>query len=162
MYGNAYDPETYPARCREYCEAGASIADLCKHFNVKSRQTIYNWANKYPEFEQALRTGSGIADDMAEHSMFRRVMGYEYTEVKTVTENRDTPNGKETVTRTEKIKKQVAPDVDAGKFWLKNRRPHLWKEKKEVTGEDGGPIPITLVEVSTSERPKPVEEPVSE
>jgi hypothetical protein len=29
------------------------------------------------------------------------------------------------------IKKHVAPDVGAAAFWLKNRRPDRWREKRE-------------------------------
>jgi hypothetical protein len=38
------------------------------------------------------------------------------------------------------------PDTTACIFWLKNRRPDLWREKvlTEVSGPDGGPIPTQI------------------
>ena len=45
---------------RKFCEevtelakTGASMAEICSHFDI-SRQTIDNWANKHPEFLEAL------------------------------------------------------------------------------------------------------------
>lgn len=33
--------------------------------------------------------------------------------------------------------KEVSPDVTAQIFWLKNRRPETWRDKKEIGGEIG-------------------------
>jgi hypothetical protein len=40
--------------------------------------------------------------------------------------------------------KHYAPDPVACIFWLKNRRPDLWRDKVDhsLTGKDGGPIII--------------------
>lgn len=33
---------------------------------------------------------------------------------------------------TKIVEKQVAPDTTAQIFWLKNRRPDLWRDRKDV------------------------------
>ncbi|HAP5518843.1 TPA: helix-turn-helix domain-containing protein, partial [Enterococcus faecalis] len=51
--------------------------------------------------------------------------GYEYTEV---TEEL-TENGMEI---TKRVTKQVAPNPTAAIFWLKNRKPDEWRDRKET------------------------------
>ncbi|MEK3726813.1 MULTISPECIES: helix-turn-helix domain-containing protein [unclassified Lysinibacillus] len=40
--------------------------------------------------------------------------------------------------------KEVAPDVTAQIFWLKNRKPDDWRDKQqnEITGAGGGPVDV--------------------
>lgn len=54
----------------------------------------------------------------------RRALGYEYEEVKEKYE------GEELTERTV-TKKEVIPDVTAQIFWLKNRKPGEWRDKRE-------------------------------
>ena len=54
-------------------------------------------------------------------------------------------NGKEVVdfaVENALLKKALAGDVTAQIFWLKNRKPQEWRDRREheVTGKDGGPI----------------------
>ena len=89
-----------------------------------------------------------MIDIQVENAMCKRALGYEYEEVKTIIEQ--TADGSRK-TKVEKTKKQVAPDVGAQIFWLKNRRRQLWMEnphkvindnellelkKKELEGKD--------------------------
>ena len=47
---------------------------------------------------------------------------------------------------TKKVKKQIAPDVTAQIFWLKNRRPDKWRDRKdfEVSGSEEG-LPVRII-----------------
>lgn len=38
---------------------------------------------------------------------------------------------------TKEVEKEVLPDTTAQIFWLKNRRPDIWRDRKEqqITGE---------------------------
>jgi len=40
--------------------------------------------------------------------------------------------------------KALAGDTTAQIFWLKNRQSKDWKDRKEITGEDGGPVQFTV------------------
>lgn len=53
-----------------------------------------------------------------------RALGYSYTEIKEKYEGQDL--AERTVT-----KKQVVPDVTAQIYWLKNRKPGDWRDKRE-------------------------------
>ncbi|EJV07735.1 hypothetical protein HMPREF1334_02430, partial [Enterococcus faecalis ERV41] len=71
-------------------------------------------------------------------ALFKSATGYEYTEV---TEEL-TENGMEI---TKKVTKQVAPNPTAAIFWLKNRKPDEWRDRKEtqISGEMSVSNPFT-------------------
>ena len=47
------------------------------------------------------------------------------------TEKDEDGNPKRVIKNVRMIKKHVSPDVGAIAFWLKNRRPDRWREKRE-------------------------------
>lgn len=86
--------------------------------------TLYEWKKRYPEISEALKKGKEIVDIEVENALLKRALGYEYTETM-IEESEDGVKRRKTV-------KQIPPDVTAQIFWLKNRRPDLWRERKEV------------------------------
>lgn len=95
--------------------------------------TLYNWKSKHLEILEALKKGKEIIDLEVENALLKRALGYEYTE-----QSIELDAGKKKVKQTVK---HVPPDVGAGAFWLKNRRPDLWRDKQpdnqpEMSGTD--------------------------
>lgn len=47
---------------------------------------------------------------------------------------------------TKEVVKQMAPDTTAAIFWLKNRKPNEWRDKREteITGKDGENLSIEI------------------
>ncbi|MCD7887348.1 MAG: helix-turn-helix domain-containing protein [Clostridiales bacterium] len=90
-----------------------------------SRSTLKEWKAKYPAISATLKKSKDAADIQVENALFRRATGYEATETRV----EETGEGTKTVTTT----KPVPPDVTAQIFWLKNRRPDLWRDKPEPT-----------------------------
>lgn len=116
--------------------------------------TLYDWKKKYPEFSEALKRGKDVIDREVENALLKRALGYEYDEVTKERIIKKDMKGdyaidlqgfpiSEMVT-TKIVTKQVVPDTTAQIFWLKNRKPEQWRDKREteVTGKDGGPIEI--------------------
>ena len=87
--------------------------------------TIYEWKKRFPEIDNALKRGKEVVDIQVENALLKRALGYEYEETKVIVET----DGRK---RVERIKKHVLPDVTAQIFWLKNRRPDKWRDKKEI------------------------------
>lgn len=100
--------------------------------------TLYDWQKRFPVISDALKRGKAPVDIQVENALLKRALGYEYEEV--TTEITETPyidrRGKERVRKqkhVKKTKKIVLPDTTAQIFWLKNRRPDKWRDKREET-----------------------------
>lgn len=93
--------------------------------------TLYEWKKQYPEISDALKKGKEVVDRQVENALLKRALGYEYDEI-------TTEFGKE----TKRVTKQVVPDVTAQIFWLKNRKPDQWRDKRDIehSGEIGGVV----------------------
>ena len=81
---------------------------------------------------------------MVEAALFRRATGYSHDSVKIL------QNAGEAVVVP--YVEHVAPDTNAAKFWLLNRRPDRWRDKQEV--EHSGSL--TLGELVEAARKLPV------
>ena len=110
---------------------GLTQKDIADKIGVRY-QTISEWSGKYPEFAEALKTGKDYADTLVVNALFRRATGYETTEE--IREVKLDKNGNRTGNAVIKtVKKQVPPDTTAQIFWLKNRRPDLWRDVSHRT-----------------------------
>ena len=88
-------------------------------------KTLYEWKNKYSEICESLKKGKEVVDILVENALLKRALGYKYTEKKVVDSEKDG-------IRTETTIKEVVPDTTAQIFWLKNRKPQEWRDKREV------------------------------
>lgn len=86
--------------------------------------TLYEWQNKYEEISEALKKGKEVVDREVENALLKRALGYEYEEVKIEEEDGSI---KRTVT-----KKHQLGDTTAQIFWLKNRKPYEWRDRKNL------------------------------
>lgn len=123
-------------KIQAWARDGLSEQQIAHNIGI-SAATLCTWKNDFPKLLNAIKKGKEVVDVEVENKLHKRAMGYEYIETK-VTLN---PNGDEKV---ERVTKQVIPDVTAQIFWLKNRKPDQWKDRKatELTGKDGGPIEV--------------------
>jgi hypothetical protein len=133
--------DEFIVQARKLCKLGATDMEIADFFGVEVR-TLYRWKGEFPRFCQALKAGKDEADDRVERSLFSRAIGYEHDEVDIRVVNNK-------IVKT-KLRKHYPPDTTAGIFWVKNRRPDLWRETKavELTGKGGGPVDtVTRVEL---------------
>ncbi len=107
-------------------------ADIAKNIGITPK-TLIDWKKKHPEIANALKVGRDVVDIQVENALLKRALGY------TVTEYIVDENGKKKA-----IKKEIAPDVTAMIFWLKNRRPREWRDKRDVAVE--GAVPVVIKE----------------
>lgn len=95
-----------------------------------SRSTLSEWKLRFSDFADSLKKDKEVADIQVENSLFKRAIGYEYTE--TTRELKQNPEtGKLEMMVTKQVNKQVIPDTTAQIFWLKNRKPSKWRDKPE-------------------------------
>ena len=96
-----------------------------------SEDTFYTYKNKYTEFSEALKKGKEVIDFEVENALLKRALGYTFEEVtKESVFNKKTGKYELIVTKT--VTKEIQPDTTAQIFWLKNRKPKEWRDKKDV------------------------------
>lgn len=94
--------------------------------------TLCDWKGRFSEFSEALKKGFAPVDFEVESALLKRARGYEYEE--TTTEIYEMPDG----TKRKHVKKTtrlVVPDVTAQIYWLNNRRPDRWRNRKATESE---------------------------
>lgn len=113
------------------CLLGATDAKLADFFEV-AESTIYEWKKEHPKFSEAIKKGREIADAGVAQSLFKRATGYKYKDVDVRVA------GQQVVTTP--VVKEMHPEVLAQIFWLKNRRPDLWRDRQDVKHQFSGPV----------------------
>ena len=109
--------------------------------------TLYNWKKSHLEILEALKKGKEVIDRQVENALLKRALGYRYTEV---TKEFVPELGKIVVTK--EVTKEVAGDTTAQIFWLKNRKPNEWRDKRDV--EMSGEVKTNPFEGLTTEELK--------
>lgn len=153
---SSYRPE-FAKQAYNLCLLGATNDDLAKALGVAG-STIDLWIAENEEFSGSVKSGREEADAKVASRLFSRACGYKHQAVKIVA---DAKTGAEHIVP---YTERYPPDTVAAIFWLKNRRPELWRDRQEITGKDGkdlipedsGKLALALLSVLTakSEEPK--------
>ena len=132
--------QEYAEQARKLCLLGATDAKLADFFEV-DEATINRWKHDFPEFCKSLKAGKIQADAEIAESLFNRAKGY-------VAPDLDIKMYEGEIIETPYMK-HYPPDATSMIFWLKNRQPDLWREKREaVEINDDNEITINVVRVS--------------
>lgn len=104
-----------------------------------ARSTFAKWKGEHPEFSDALKQGKSIADANVADRLYQRAMGYSHPAVKILAVAVGNNGGSEV--QEVPYVEHYPPDTTAAIFWLKNRRPDLWRDRvqNEHSGPNGGP-----------------------
>lgn len=109
---------------------GLTDEQIAKKMGV-SRSTLNEWKEKYPDISDTLKKGKEVVDSMVENALLKRALGY--TSEETTSELRyDKKTGKKDLVITKRVRKEVPPDTTAAIFWLKNRKPDVFRDRQEV------------------------------
>lgn len=103
---------------------GLTDEQIAHNMNV-APSTYYEWKKKYPELSESLKKGKEVVDRLVENALLKRALGYEYQE----TTRELMESGELGITKI--VTKQISPDTTAQIFWLKNRKPDQWRDKRE-------------------------------
>lgn len=115
---------SYAAQALKLCRLGATDKELADFFEV-NQDTINKWKKVHTAFSESLKAGKGLADAEVADRLFKRATGYEHDAVKIVA---NANSGQEHIVH---YTERYPPDTTAAIFWLKNRRPDLWRDKTE-------------------------------
>lgn len=118
---SSWKPE-YVELAKNFCLLGATDEELAIFFEV-SLSTLRSWKRKNEDLRNAIKCGKQAADAKVAKSLYQRAIGFSQTEI-------DIRIVKGEVIQTTYTKK-YASDTTACIFWLKNRQPELWRERRE-------------------------------
>lgn len=100
------------------------------------RETLYDWMKKYPNISNTLKKGKEVVDIQVENALLKRALGYSTVEiVEESVADYDPETGVAIGSHmqvTKRVTKEVQPDTTAQIFWLKNRKPEMWRDKKDI------------------------------
>lgn len=105
---------------------GLTDEQISKNIGINPK-TLYQWKKKYDPISNALKRGKEIVDYEVENTLLKKALGGFVVEEQTIEEL----NARgEMTTRKVKSKRYLPPDTTALIFWLKNRKPDVWMDRK--------------------------------
>lgn len=132
-------------RLQGWARDGLTDEQISKNMGI-SRTTLHEWKKKYPDIPNTLKGGKEVVDREVENALLKKALGIKETIKKAIKLKEVTYNQGKRVKEIERIEivdeeVYVPPDTTAQIFWLKNRKPEEWREKKEVehTGNINNP-----------------------
>lgn len=103
---------------REWFRSGISETEILRRLEI-SASSLRRYRREHPEFDRVWQEGRAERDDQVETALFRRAVG----------------------TAGPEGGRDVLPDVRAAVFWLRNRRPRKWSDRRAGVP----PVRITLL-----------------
>ena len=114
-------------RIAAWTRDGLTEEQIAKNFGIS--YNTFKRAKKDPEYGELITTAliqtKDVVDMEVENMLLKRARGYEYDEVTDEYEMGILVKRKVT-------HKTVVPDTSAQIFWLKNRQPDKWRDRREV------------------------------
>ena len=117
---------------------GLTDAEMADALGI-SPVTISDWRKKFPEVDLDLKEAKEAADRNVENALYKRACGFSHPDTHV-----SVCNGVVTLTA---ITKTYPPDATSCIFWLKNRQPHNWRDRQELTGKDGEPVAASKLDL---------------
>ena len=120
---------------------GLTTEQIAERMGI-SRSTLNDWIKKHTDISDTIKKNKEIADRKVENSLYERALGGLHKVLKafkvkeTYYDKQGRKCEKEHIeTATEEI--YIPGDTTAQIFWLKNRKPEVWKDKQIVEAEVG-------------------------
>ena len=102
-----YDPEYHPGMFYDLYRRGHTDAEIAAKTGI-SIGTLYEWLKRHSECQEAKKQAKRYLDDTVEAALYKKAVGYDYKG------------------------KHYPGDNTCMIFWLKNRRPREWRDRKEI------------------------------
>lgn len=110
-------------RVQGWARDGLTMEQIAHNIGI-TKPTLYKWQERDSNFLNALKVSRDAADREVENALFKNAIGFHYIEQQV------TDTG--AVVDVEKYSK---PNTTAQIFWLKNRKPEKWRDKRDIEHE---------------------------
>ncbi|MGR5530854.1 hypothetical protein ACPV40_14775 [Vibrio alfacsensis] len=136
-FNNKYQPE-YAKQVYKLCLLGTTDQELADFFEV-NRDTIKNWAKKYPDFAEARRNGKLKADAEVASKLYKRAIGSQVKKQKVLSSG-----------DIVEYMEELPPETRAIEYWLgcRNRKQWSKNQKVELSGDNKNPLAFILSEIA--------------
>ena len=138
------------ARVLEWVAEGREQKQIAKLIGINAA-TFYEWRKAYPDFDAAFKKGRADWFERAlpevENAAYRLATGYTYTE--TTEERKELADGSYGLVVTKVVTKHQAPNPVANMYWLQNRAPDTWKDRRNVGQEQDESGETGAIEISS-------------
>lgn len=130
-----YQPQ-YDEQAYKLCLLGATDIDLANFFNV-AESTIHKWKLDYPSFSESITRGKAVADMEVAQSLYtgtkdRVVEESQAFKVKRVYYTDEGKRIEEEKIEIVPVERVIPGEFRNQQFWLKNRKPAMWRDKTEI------------------------------
>ena len=123
-------------RLEGWARDGLTLEQIAHNMGIAD-STLRKWKDEYGAISAALKRGKEVVDIEVENALLKRALGYTYTETRTET-------AEDGSTKTVVTQKVVPPDTTAQIFWLKNRKPAVWRDRQQVQHEQEKPFEVKI------------------
>lgn len=150
---------------------GLSYEQIAKNCGC-SLSTLKDWREKYPPISEALSRAREEADTIVENALFKTANGYtvkvgKWFKLKRV--EYDPETGKKLLEQEYLEERQedvhIPANERAQEFWLRNRKPDVWRDKPVDTTDHSNAVEVTFdvdeEEEACAESADPAAEPES-
>lgn len=120
-----YNADTHPEQARNLRLLGLTETEICQHLEI-SETTLLMWKRAHPDFARSIKEGGIVADGKVVSTLLNRALGnISVPAVKVSFDKEGTP-------LYAPYAERLAPDTNAMRLWLFNRRPKEWRDRREV------------------------------
>ena len=128
-----------------YAAQGFSDVQIANRLGI-SPSTFYDYKKRFSDFSESIKRGKESADLAVETALVMAATGYMVLEAVYVPKRDKEDNvmydgdGHPIMEIQKQIKRYIKPDITAQIFWLKNRKPDEWfdRKAKEIERLDAG------------------------
>ena len=133
-------------RIEGWARDGLTEEQIAKNIGVNVK-TLWDWKNKFDPICNALKRGKEPVDIEVENALLKSALGYTITIKKTIKikeEKQKAGEGKIVTERIEYVEEEIhiPAQVPAQIFWLKNRKPEQWRDKRNVVDAEADDDPL--------------------
>lgn len=126
-------------RLQAWARDGLTDAEIAKKIGVTA-VTLWTWKQNHSDIFNALKRGKEVVDIEVENKLLQSAIGFYVTvrePIKLKTVKMKAGEGRIEEEHIEYADKQIyiPPSQTAQIFWLKNRKPGTWREKREFVAD---------------------------
>ncbi|MBQ3349193.1 MAG: hypothetical protein IJG38_02230 [Thermoguttaceae bacterium] len=122
-----YEPKYHNDWAWSLAILGATDREIAQSMGI-SLSTLNKWKNDFPEFSDSLKAGKESADAHVERSLYRLATGVTVKRRKVLDRS---VAGQAVSTDKQGEEYEIPPNPTAIIFWLKNRQPQKWRDRRE-------------------------------